>query len=161
MISAPSTGGWKFRIRSFSSKSFNFWRTSLKLSRKRCLRASFLEVMSASQSIIRSSISSPASKSRRRTAESVTSSSAITIGRMCRPTSFCTYFIFSFIGSFILRKISGIIFSPMKLWLWKVHPALGSQRLVLGLPISCSRVAQRSHKSLLTREILSTTSSVW
>ena len=26
-----------------------------------------------------------------------------------------TYFIFSFIGSFILRKIPGIIFSPMKL----------------------------------------------
>ena len=68
-----------------------------------------------------------------RPAESVTTSSAITMGRMCSPTSFCTYFIFSFMGSFILRKISGIIFSPMKLWLWNVHPARGSQRLVAGL----------------------------
>lgn len=73
------------------------------------------EVMSASHSIIKSSISSPASKSRRRTAESVTTSSAITMGRMCRLTNFWTYFIFSFMGSFILRKRSGIIFSPIKL----------------------------------------------
>ena len=161
MISSPSTGGWKFRMRSFSSRSFSFWRTSLKLSRNFCFRASFFEVISASQSIIRSSMSSPASNSRRRTAESVTTSSAITMGRMCRPTSFCTYFIFSFIGNFILRKISGIIFSPMKLWLWKVHPMRGSHRLVLGLPISCSRVAQRSHKLSVCLDILSTTSSVW
>ena len=97
----------------------------LKLLRKRFLRSIFLEVMSASHSVIRSSISSPASNKRRRTAESVTTSSAITMGRMCRLTIFCTYFIFSFIGSFILRKISGIIFSPMKLWLWNVQPARG------------------------------------
>ena len=44
-------------------------RQSLKLSRNFCFRASFFEVMSASHSIIKSSISSPASKSRRRTAE--------------------------------------------------------------------------------------------
>ena len=37
------------------------------------------------------------------------------LGRMCRLTIFCTYFIFSFIGNFIFRKIFGIIFSPMKL----------------------------------------------
>lgn len=80
-----------------------------------CFRASFFEVMSASHSIIKSSISSPASKSRRRTAESVTTSSAITMGRMCRLTNFWTYFIFSFMGSFILRKRSGTIFSPIKL----------------------------------------------
>ena len=113
IISAPSTGGWKFRIRSFSSRSFNFCLTSLKLSRKRCLRTSFLDVMSASHRVIKSSMSSPASNRRRRTAESVTISSAITIGRMCNSTSFSTYFIFSFIGSFILRNISGIIFPPM------------------------------------------------
>ena len=53
-------------------------------------------VMSASARVMRSSMSSPASNNRRRTAESVTISSARTIGRMWRSTSFCTYFIFSF-----------------------------------------------------------------
>ena len=149
------------RIRSRSSKSFSFWRTSWKLFRKRCLRSMFLEVISASHSVIRSSISSPASNNKRRTAESVTTSSAITMGRMCSPTSFCTYFIFSFMGSFILRKMSGIIFSPMKLWLWNVHPARGSQRLVAGLAISCSRAAQRSQRLPVFLLMLSSTSSVW
>ena len=161
MISSPLTGGWKLRIRSRSSKSFSFWRTSWKLLRKRFLRSIFLEVMSASHSVIRSSISSPASNKRRRTAESVTTSSAITMGRMCRLTIFCTYFIFSFIGSFILRKISGIIFSPMKLWLWNVQPARGSQRLVAGLAISCRRAAQRSQRLSVFLLMLSSTSSVW
>ena len=48
----------------------------------------FFDVISASQSVIKSSISSPASKSNRRTAESVTTSSAMTMGRMCRLTIF-------------------------------------------------------------------------
>ena len=72
-------------------------------------------VISASHSFIKSSISSPASNSRRRIAESVTSSSDKAIGRICRLTIFCTYFIFSFIGSFIFLKIPGIIRSPIKL----------------------------------------------
>ena len=132
----------------------------MKFSRKCCLRVSFLEVMSASQRSIKSSISSPASKSSLRTAESVTSSSAITIGRMCKLTIFCTNFIFSFIGSFILRKISGIIFSPMKLWLWNVQPILGSQRLVRGLAMSCSKADHRNHKLFVCLDMLSKTSNV-
>ena len=148
-----------------------FWRTNWKFCRKRCFFSSFFEVMSASQSIIRSSMSLPASKARRRTALSVTSSSAMTCGRMWSPTNFCTYFIFSFMGSFILRKMSGIIFSPTKLWLWNVQPATGSQRLVLGLPMSCSKAAQRSQStrsrpspftsSCVALARLSSTCSVW
>ena len=161
IISSPETGGWKLRTRSRSSKSTNLRRTNLKLSKKRCLRTAFFEVISASQSIIKSSMSSPASNNRRRTAESVTSSSAMTMGRMCSSTIFCTYFIFSFIGNFIFRKMSGTILAPIKLWLWKVHPATGSKRFVRGLPMSCKRAAQRNHKLSVCRQILSSTSSVW
>ena len=80
IMSSPETGGWKLRIRSFSSMSTSFLRTSLKLSINRFFFCSFLEVISASHNVIRSSMSSPASNSRRLTAESVTSSSAIAIG---------------------------------------------------------------------------------
>ena len=114
-----------------------------KFSRNIFFFPSFLLVMSASQSVIRSSMSSPASFSSRRTAESVTSLSAITCGRMCRSTSFCTYFISGPIGSFSLRNSSGTIFAPTKLWLWKVQPAAGSHRFVFVLPMSWSRAAQR------------------
>ena len=43
---------------------------------------------------------------------------------------------------------------------WK-QDIRGSQRLVRGLPISCNRVAQRSHRLSVCLEILSTTSKVW
>ena len=39
----------------------------------------------------------------------------MTMGRMCSSTIFCTYFIFSFIGNFIFRKMSGTILAPIKL----------------------------------------------
>ena len=120
----------------------------------------FLLVISASQSVIRSSISSPASFIRRRTAESVTSSSAITIGRMCRSTCFWTYFILLSIGNFNRRKIPGTIFAPTKLWLWKVHPTAGSHRLHFALPISCNKAAHLSHRLSVCLQILSSTSSV-
>ena len=79
--------------------------------------------MSASQSIMRSSMSSPASLISLLTAESVTTSSAMAIGRMWSSTSFCTYFILLSSGSFILLNISGTILAPMSLWLWKVQPS--------------------------------------
>ena len=91
----------------------SFWRTVAKLSRNRCLRSWFLLVMSASQSIIRSSMSSPASFKSRLTALSLTSSSAITMGRMCRSTSFCTYFILASIGSFSRLNSGGTILAPI------------------------------------------------
>ena len=69
--------------------------------------------MSASQSVMRSSMSSPASFSNRLTALSVTSLSAMACGRMCRSTSFCTYLISAPIGSFSRRKMSGTIFAPI------------------------------------------------
>ena len=117
MISSPVTGGWKLRTRSFSSITAIFSRTRRKLFRKRRTFSGFLLVMSASQSFIRLSTSSPASKSRRRTAESVTSSSARLIGRMWSSTIFCTNFIFSFIGNFIRRKMRGTMRSPTSSWL--------------------------------------------
>lgn len=52
-------------------------------------------------------------KSRRRTAESVTTSSERIIGRKWSSTSFWTYFIFSFIGRRRARKIEGIILEPI------------------------------------------------
>ena len=51
-------------------------------------------------------------------------------------TNFCTYFILVSIGNFIRRNIAGIILAPMMLWLWKVQPMAGSQRLLFGLPMS-------------------------
>ena len=44
---------------------------------------------------------------------SVTTSSAMTIGRICRFTSFCTYFILLSSGSFSRLNISGTIFAPI------------------------------------------------
>ena len=113
IISSPSTGGWKLRIRSFSSRSFSFWRTSSKLSRNFCFRASFFEVMS-----LRTASSSRQYHLRLQKADVARRNQLlhhlrITMGRMCRLTNFWTYFIFSFMGSFILRKRSGIIFSPI------------------------------------------------
>ena len=145
IISSPWIGGWKQRRRSFSSSSSIFLRTRAKLESRRRTLSGFLDVMSHSHKIIRSSMSSPASKSTRRTAESVTTSSTRAIGRMCIPTSFCTYFILSLSGIFIFLKMRGIIFSPTKLWLWKVHPSFSSYFFVTGLPMSWSRAAQRSH----------------
>ena len=84
------------------------------------------EVMSASHRIISCSTSSPASNSRRRTAESVTRSSERMIGRRWRKTSFCTNFICSLSGSFNCRKIAGTIFEPSTSWPWNVQPTLGS-----------------------------------
>lgn len=66
----------------FLLKVFQFLTHQLEVVEKTLFAHFIFEVMSASHSSIRSSMSSPASKSRRRTAESVTSSSAITIGRM-------------------------------------------------------------------------------
>src|SRR5690606_6752215 len=98
MISSPLTGGWKFLIWSFSSTSLIFFLTFLKLLCYFLNRFGFLVVISASHRIIRSSMRSPASKTNLLTAESVTFSSAITIGRLLIRTSFCTYFIFSLSG---------------------------------------------------------------
>ena len=117
MISSPSMGGWKLRTRSFSSMSISFCFTRSKFSRKRFTFSWFLLVISALHKVIKSSMSSPASKSRRRTAESVTPSSTRAMGRMCNPTSFFTYFMCSLRGRRILPKIFGTIFSPIKLWL--------------------------------------------
>ena len=116
--------------------------------------------MSASQSVIKSSVSSPASFISRLTALSVTQSSAITMGRMCKSTSFCTYFIFESRGSFMRLNKSGTIFAPTKLWLWKVHPAAGSQRFVFALPTSCNKAAHLSHKLSVCWQMLSSTSNV-
>ena len=80
------------------------------------------DVMSASQSVIRASTSSPASNNRRRTAESVTISSERIMGRRCRKTIFCTNFMCSFIGSFRRRNIAGTIFDPTTSCWWNVHP---------------------------------------
>ena len=113
--------------------------------------------MSARHSIIRSSTSSPASNSMRRTAESVTSSSTNAMGRMCSPTSFFTYFMCSLSGKRILAKMRGTIFSPTKLWLWKVQPCLSSQCLVDGLPMSWNKAAHRSHSLSLSAATLSST----
>ena len=84
------------------------------------------DVMSASHSVMSDSMSSPASKSRRRTAESVTISSERMMGRRCRKTSFCTNFMCSFRGSFSARKMPGTIFEPRTSWPWKVQPTFGS-----------------------------------
>ena len=54
-----------------------------------------------------------------------------------------TFHNHNFIGSFSLRKMPGTIFAPMKLWLWNVHPARLSHRLLFGFPMSWSRAAQR------------------
>ncbi len=140
-----------------------------KLSRNCLFLTSFLLVISASQRVIRSSMSSPASFSKRRTAESVTSSPAMAMGRMCRSTSFCTYFILLSSGSFRRAKTVCTIFAPTKLWLWKVHPAPASQRFVRALPMSWSSAAQRSHSRFSSGmpfasavlATLSATSSVW
>ena len=56
----------------------------------------FLDVISASHKVIKSSISSPASNNNLLTAESVTISCARAIGLKCSATSFLTYNIFSF-----------------------------------------------------------------
>ena len=117
--------------------------------------------MSALHRVIRSSMSSPASNSSRRTAESVTSSSTSAMGRMCRPTSFLTYFMCSFCGRRMRAKILGIIRSPTKLWLWNVQPCCSSQRLLAGLPMSCSNAAQRSHSLSLEAATFSSTCIVW
>ena len=71
-------------------------------------------------------MSSPASKSSRRTAESVTMSSERMIGRRWRKTIFCTNFMCSLSGSLSCRKIAGTIFEPTTSWPWNVHPAFGS-----------------------------------
>ena len=47
----------------------------------------------------------------------------------------------SFSGRRILAKMRGTIFSPTKLWLWKVQPCLSSQCLVAGLPMSWKSAA--------------------
>ena len=59
-----------------------------KLARKRFTLLSIPDVISASQRVINFSTSSPASNRSRRTAESVTTSSAKIIGRKWRKTSF-------------------------------------------------------------------------
>ena len=139
-------GFLKLRMASFSSTSSSLRFTSSKFCRIRATLAGFLEVMSALHRSIRSLISSPASKSRRRTALSVTSSSTRAMGRRCRPTSFWTYFIFSFSGIFSFSKILGTIRAPTTSCPWKVQPTAGSKRLVMGFPMSCSRAAHRSQR---------------
>ena len=116
--------------------------------------------MSAWQSSMRSSMSSPASKRSLLTAESVTISSANTMGRRWSNTSFSTYFIFSFKGNFMAAKILGTILEPLNSWPWKVQPVPSSQRLVCGLAMSCSKAAQRSQRSLLFSATWSSTCNV-
>ena len=82
------TGGWELRILSRSSTSTIFWRTILKLLWYFLNFRGFLVVMSASQSVIKSSIYSPASKTKRRTAASVMCSLAKAIGRELMNTNF-------------------------------------------------------------------------
>ena len=122
IISSPVTGGWKLRTWSRSSTSFILVRTTLKLLWYFLKRLGFLVVISASQSVIRSSISSPASKISRRTAESVTSLSTIAMGRELIKTNFCTYFILSLSGRRSRLKSLKTIFAPTNSWPWKVQP---------------------------------------
>ena len=131
---------------SLASTSTSFCLTSWKLDFSRLTLDSFLEVMSASQRVIRSSMSSPASNSSLLTAESVTVSSTRAIGLKCSATSFCTYFIFSFSGIFSCLKMAGTILEPMNSCPWKVHPVPGSYFFVAGLPISCRRAAHLSQR---------------
>ena len=105
-------------------------------------------------------MSSPASKRRRRTALSVTMSSAKMMGRMWSCTNFCTYFIFSFSGNFMAAKILGTILEPRNSCPWKVQPVPSSQRLVWGLAMSWSKAAQRSQRSSLISATWSSTCSV-
>ena len=151
-------------VRSASSRRIwsSRWRTLAKVSSIRRTLTAFFDVRSASASIMRSfrSSGSPASAIMRRTAESVTPSSPICCGRMCSPTSFATYFILTFMGSFILRKMRSTIFSPMKLWLRNVQPVCGEYCLVTGFAMSCISAAQRSHSKSETAATLSTTCSV-
>ena len=72
----------------------------------------FLEVISALQSIISASKSSPASNNKRRMAESVIFSLVRLIGRKCNSTNFFTNRIFSFCGNFSLANIFGTILPP-------------------------------------------------
>ena len=112
-------------------------------------------------------MSSPASKSKRLTAESVTSSVTRAIGLRCSSTSFLTYSIFSFSGSLREEKIFGTIRPPTTSCPWKVQPTEGSYLLVLALPTSCNRAAQRSHTfgsgldSISSSATLSRTWRVW
>ena len=160
IISSPVTGGWKLRTWSRSSTSFILVRTTLKLLWYFLKRFGFLVVISASQSVIKSSISSPASKMSRRTAESVTSLSTIAIGRELIRTNFWTYFILSFSGRRSRLNSLNTIFAPTNSCPWKVHPIFLWNFLVGALPISCSKAAQRNQRSSVFSAILSTTSKV-
>ena len=93
--------------------------------RSGCFSAIISSEVSA-EVVFSASMSSPASNSSRRTAESVTISSERMIGRRWRKTSFCTNFMCSLSGSFIWRKIAGTIFDPRTSWPWKVQPVRGS-----------------------------------
>lgn len=130
--------------------SFSFWH-QLEVVQKRCLRSMFLEVIGLAQRHKVVYIVSPqtANGGRRSRSHIVRYHD----GTHVQPHQFLHIFHLLVHGSFILRKMSGIIFSPMKLWLWNVHPARGSQRLVIGLAISCSRAmpnaAFRGYRSLL------------
>ncbi len=74
------------------------------------------DVMSALQSVIRASMSSPATIKRRRIALSVTTSFVKAIGLRWRRTSFWTNFILASIGSLSRLKISGVIRAPLSSW---------------------------------------------
>lgn len=126
IISRPFTGGWKLRMLSRRSKSVSFRRTTAKLCINSLRRRMFLEVMSASHNVMRSSMSLPASKSSLRTAESVTMSEAMAMGRICKLTSFRTYRISSPKGRCMRRNMSATMCAPTALWLWNVHPLTGS-----------------------------------
>ena len=145
---------------SFSSTSTTFWRTIWKLSWYFLNFLGFLVVISASQRVIKSSNSSPASNTKRRTAESVTISSAMMIGRELIFTIFCTYFILSFSGIRKRLKRWYTILLPTNSCPWNVQPIFLSKRLVGALPMSCNNAAHRSHKLSVCSEILSTTSKV-
>ena len=149
------------RIRSFSSTSFSFFLTNLKLLKYNFTFFSFFEVISASANCIKSSIFSPASNKRRRTAESVTTSWTRAIGRKCKPTRFWTYFNFSFKGNRKFLNISSTILAPVTSCPWNDHPFILLKCLVAGLPISCKSAAHLNHKSFDKMLIWSTTCKVW
>ena len=153
-------GGWKFLMWSFSSTSFIFWATYSKFFLNFSCFCVFLVVISALQSVKRSSKSSPASKSILRRALSEASSEIRAIGREDSFTIFWTYFMSLPKGSFSRWKRVFTILEPKNSCPWKVHPVPFTNFLVGAFPLSCSRAAQRSQRFSVFWEMLSTTSKV-